>query len=143
MRYLLVLISLVLSACMSMTTGEKFDGLKINKIKTGTSTKENVLSLMGAPLEKHSFPDGTSRWQYQFMAIDVSSTATSFIPIVGAFKGGKSESNTQLLMVSFNKSGMVTSCTYNTFSRKDSGGMMSMGAGASVENEMMKCEDVK
>lgn len=142
-------IGVSLVAGCATTQGNKFDVSQIPKIKTGTSTKENVSSLMGAPYGKNTSPDGTSRWLYQFIATDSHMTAMSFVPIVGAYKGGETESSTQSLTVTFNKSGIVASCMYRTSSGKGSGMMGGMEAGLSStgsgggEVVAMNCEDVK
>jgi outer membrane protein assembly factor BamE (lipoprotein component of BamABCDE complex) len=146
--YFSIVIAIILSGCAT-TVGNKFDDSKINKIKTGKSTKENVSSLMGTPYGRNTSADGTSIWTYQFIAQDSHMTAMSFVPIVGAIKGGETESSMQMLLVTFNKSGIVASCTYRTSSSKGSGMMGEMEAGlghtgfGNGEVVAMNCEDVK
>jgi outer membrane protein assembly factor BamE (lipoprotein component of BamABCDE complex) len=117
----------------------------IYKIKTGASTKEDVLSFLGTPFGKNTRPDGTSMWSYQFIAVSNQSTAMALIPVVGplmdAFEGQHMERTTQNLTVTFNKPGIVTACTYKTSSRKSEGGLGMMGNGG--ETVEMRCEDAK
>lgn len=140
-------IAIILSGCAS-TVGNDFDGSKINKISIGKSTKENVSSLMGSPYGKNSSANGTSIWTYQLIKSDSHLTAMSFVPIVGAIKGGEIESSTRLLVIGFNKSNIVTSCRYRTYSGKGTGiegrmevmvGNTGFGKGEVVERN---CEDV-
>lgn len=134
-------VSLV-AGCASTTTGNKFDESQINKIKTGTSTKENVLSLMGAPSSKNSSSNGTSIWSYQFMEFAGRPTALEFVPIVSLFAGGiTTSSSTQSLTTTFDKSGIVTSCMYRTSSSQNSDSKL--GGGGAEESVEMNCEDVK
>ena len=136
-------VSLV-AGCASTTIGNKFDESQINKIKTGASTKENVLSLMGEPSSKSSSSNGTSIWSYQFTAIAVAARPLEFVPIVSIFAGGTTtSSSTQVLTATFNKSGIVTSCMYRTSSSQGSHDSLGGGGRANDESVEMNCEDVK
>lgn len=146
--YFLIAIAIILSGCAT-TVGVDFDDSKINKIRTGKSTKENVSSLLGSPYGKNSSANGTSIWTYQFIKSDSHLTAMSFVPLLGALKGGEVESSTRTLVVSFNKSDIVASCLYRTYSGSGTGilgrtevmlGNTGFGKGEVVA---MNCEDVR
>lgn len=143
-RFAAVSLSIVLvTGCATVTVGTEFDSSKISKIKTGTSTKTDVLSYVGQPLRKSTSPDGISVWSYSFMTSASKMTAKSFIPIVG-MNARKTERESKDLTVSFNKSEVVDACTYKTFSNKgsDQEGMAS-AFGTHGETISLKCEDVK
>lgn len=131
---------IILTGCAVNTTiGDKFDGSMIHKIKTGISTKEHVLSLMGTPFGKNTSSNGTSMWTYSFTAAKTSH------PLVAVYGFGGSENSTQILTVTFNKSDVVTACTYRTSSAKGSGylGAISTQAGGGGEREERNCENVR
>jgi outer membrane protein assembly factor BamE (lipoprotein component of BamABCDE complex) len=129
--YFSIAIAIMLSGCAA-TMGNKFDGSEIHKIKTGTSTKENVLSLMGTPFRKNTSADGTSTWIYTFYANKVG--------LLAIYGMGTSESNSQTLSVTFNKSDVVTTCKYST--QNSSGSGVTGAMGASGEHNEMNCGDV-
>lgn len=138
--YFSIAVAIILTGCVTNSTiGAKFDDSVIHKIKTGTSTKENVLSLMGAPFGKNTSSNGTSIWTYNFIAAKNSN------PLAAAYGlGGASENSSQTLMVTFNKSGVVTACTYSTSSAKGSGfmGATMTQVGRGGEQAERNCENV-
>lgn len=119
------------------SVGNKFDESKIQNIKTGTSTKEDVLSLVGTPFGKTSSADGQSIWTYQFGTAAVHQNAASFIPVV-QFVASKAtlEKHDQYLTVVFNKTGVVASCMYRISS------YTYVEGARQGESKETKCEDV-
>jgi outer membrane protein assembly factor BamE (lipoprotein component of BamABCDE complex) len=93
------LLPLVSSACMAPPDmGKDFDETKVSEIRIGATTKSQVQSLLGAPVNRLSM-DGRETWTYQRVttsnsgagtyaatqgAMTVASIAGSMIPGVGA-----------------------------------------------------------
>lgn len=129
---------IILSGCaMNATIGTKIDGSKIHKIKTGTSTQEDVLSLMGVPSGKNTTFNETL-WTYKFLDSKMSAGP---LFLIGA---GTKESSDQTLMVTFDKSNVVKGCIYRTGSIKASGGITAVAAAQASggERETKNCADV-
>lgn len=138
---------LVTGCATTHNIGNEFDSGAINKIKTGVSTKSDVLSLMGQPFRKNTSPDGISIWSYLLTTSTSTRTAKNYIPLVGGLYGGKYERESKDLTISFNKSNVVEQCMYKTFSSNketnQEGVVAAASLGAGGETISMKCEDVK
>lgn len=81
---LIVLLAATLAGCMS--TGVKVDPDQAAAFRPGVTTKQEVVSRLGAPTVQSTLPDGTSILVYSFAA--AQARPASFIPIVGMFAGG-------------------------------------------------------
>lgn len=129
-------IFLVAGCATDSSSGRRFDDSKISLIKNGKSTKEDVLSLIGSPYTKGTTTDGTVLWIYWEI-----NTAMGLVPLVG-----KNTTDEKNLEVSFNKSGVVTSCVYRKKSRTTPSGMIGLltagAADAGIDPEV-NCENFK
>jgi outer membrane protein assembly factor BamE (lipoprotein component of BamABCDE complex) len=110
---------ILLAGCVSY--GRKIDEAKVEEIKTGQTTRAQVIQLIGSPDQITS--TGNSFVTFNYMFIHASPTAATYIPIVGAFAGGANTQN-QVVMVSFTN-GVVSSFT-------SSYGGNEMGTGATA-----------
>jgi outer membrane protein assembly factor BamE (lipoprotein component of BamABCDE complex) len=85
----------LLCGCVSM--GRKIDQAKVAEIKTGVTTRAQVIQLIGSP---DQITDANGTVMFMYMYIHSSATASTYIPIVGAFAGGANTQN-EMVMVSF------------------------------------------
>lgn len=107
MRYLLlVLMSLALSACMSM--GTKVDQEKVSQFVKGKTTYSEVIQQLGKPSSSTINDDGSRTIMYMY--VQSQAKASSFIPIVGAFVGGADSESTTVTM-NFDKKSLLVSYT--------------------------------
>ena len=117
-------IAIGLSGCFGMKTGQKFDDRSVKNIRTGKTTKAEVIQMFGQPPTRNSTGGGSETWTYQYTALQSHATAATYIPIVSLFaSGAKSTSTQQTLTVNFKK-GVVSACTYG---KSSSDTAMSMG----------------
>ena len=98
--------SAVISGCASV--GAPINQKAADQIQEGVTTKDQVAILMGQPYQISRLPNGESAYMYIYSK--VSAKASSFIPIVGALVGG-SKVDSQNLIVTFNKDGIVKAVT--------------------------------
>ena len=124
---------LTLSACVSV--GRKLDTAKIDEIKKGETTRQQVLKLLGSP--DQITKDGSGNVTFQYMHVRATPKAESFIPVVGMFAGGANVQN-QLLMVTFGKDEVVTDLI-STYGASESG----VGASAGSKADLKGVEENK
>ena len=96
------IVALALTACAS--SGRKIDQSKVDQIKKGSSTKEQVLALIGTPEKITKDGDGNTTFSYHY--VYASAKGESFIPIVGMFAGGVNTKE-QSVTVKFGPDGEV------------------------------------
>lgn len=140
--YFSLVITVLLSGCyLNSTFGTKVDVSLVPKIKAGVSTKDNVLSLIGAPFSKNTLPDGTSTWSYTFTGSKTAPTvANTLMPGLAMYGMSSSDTNTQNLSITFNKSDVVVTCVYS--SSFSTGNIYTRMAGGG-ERDTKNCVDVR
>jgi hypothetical protein len=141
--HILIAAVIILTGCAS-TSGNKFATTSIHNIKTGVSTKEDVVAVVGPAPVKNSGLDGTSVWTYSYVRAQATPSALSFVPIVGSVVGRNKqrvERDEQRLTVTFNKSNIVSNCVYTTYVSQGTG---TLGyANQEAERIETACENVK
>jgi len=101
-----------LSGCFGFKTGQKFDDSSVKNVRTGKTTRAEVIQMFGQPPTRNSTGGGKETWLYQYADIRSHASAITYVPIVGLFAGGgKSTSNQQTLTVQF-AGDVVSGCTY-------------------------------
>ena len=106
MRTLIFAALVGLAACVPGTTYEKgqrdiFDKSRIDQIQRGSTTKDNILVLFGQPEGKSIGENGDEAWNYSYVSRQARSP---FLP-------SPPEIHSVVLIVSFDKRGIVTSYT--------------------------------
>lgn len=96
------------SGCTSVTVGEKFNTEQMANFKAGVTTKEDVLQVMGAPLDKTTNTDGTETWLY--VSSETSSQITPATFLIPFYAGAKSKSKTTMYRFNF-KNGVLHDTT--------------------------------
>ena len=105
-------VAVCLSGCFGYKAGNKFDDSFVKNIRTGKSTRADVVQMFGQPPTRNSTGGGNETWTYSYSEMKSHATAATYIPIVNIFAGGaKSTTNTQTLTVKFSGD-MVSSCVY-------------------------------
>ena len=92
---LILIAASLLTGCVSY--GRKIDQAKVSEIKTGVTTRAQVIQLIGSP---DQITDANGTVMFMYMYVHSSATASTYIPIVGAFAGGANTQN-EMVMVSF------------------------------------------
>lgn len=91
--------------CGCASVGHKLDQSKVDQIKKGETTREQVIQLIGSP--NQITRDSAGRMTFQYMYVRSTAKASTFIPVVGIFAGGANIQN-QITMVTFNSSNIVS-----------------------------------
>jgi outer membrane protein assembly factor BamE (lipoprotein component of BamABCDE complex) len=104
MKTKLMGIILGLALCGCATSGRKLDQSKVDAIKKGETTRDQVIKLIGSPDQVAKSSSGDTVFTYSFMRATVK--GSTFIPIVGAFAGGVDTQN-QMVMITFGPDGVV------------------------------------
>lgn len=120
-----------LTGCFGFRSGQKFDDHSVKNIRSGKTTKSEVLQMFGQPPTRNSSGGGKETWMYSYHDTRSRVTAATYIPIVGMFVGGaKVNTNRQTLTIEFSES-IVSNCQYNKSS--SDGKATSAGLGMSVD----------
>ncbi|TAN71593.1 MAG: hypothetical protein EPN17_00885 [Methylobacter sp.] len=98
----------LLSGCMSM--GTKVDPAQVGQFKKGVTTEADIVSVLGAPNQRSTQPDGSSSIAY--MSMSGRPDAAMFIPYIGPFIG-KVENQTTAVNFVFDQSGHLTATSTN------------------------------
>jgi outer membrane protein assembly factor BamE (lipoprotein component of BamABCDE complex) len=85
-RWLILIVVLVVAGCASWGNEQIRDQSVISQIQPGTTTKEEIRTLIGEPTEITFSDNGDETWKYVLSKTQMR--ASSFIPIVGLFTGG-------------------------------------------------------
>ena len=95
-----IILPIILAAllCGCVSYGRKIDQAKVEQIRTGETTRAQVLQLIGSPDQITSTGTGVLLFQYAF--VRATPKASTFIPVVGAFAGGANVQN-EMVMVTF------------------------------------------
>jgi outer membrane protein assembly factor BamE (lipoprotein component of BamABCDE complex) len=97
-----VLLLALLVGCASV--GHKIDPLKVDQIKKGESTAEEVRALIGSPDQMTRNASGQTIWEYHYAHSSVK--GQTYIPYYGMFAGG-ARVQTQLVKITFGPDGKV------------------------------------
>ena len=97
--------------CGCVSVGHQLDQAKVDQIKKGVTTREQVLALVGQPDQITKDGDGIVTFQYMY--VHSSATAATYIPIAGAFVGG-ANTKTQTLSLTFGTNDVVSSLMNST-----------------------------
>ena len=101
--YIYTVCALLVCGCASI--GHKLDESKVEQIKKGITTRDQVLQLVGSP--DQITRDGNGNVTFQYIYSRATTKASTFIPVVGAFAGG-ANIQTQMLMVTFGTNNVVS-----------------------------------
>ena len=95
-----------LSLCSCVNSGTMVSDDQMKNIKIGVSTERDVVAALGTPtnISRHS----NGKRSISYMGIKGGMSATSYIPIVGAF-AGRTESKTCITTFEIAKNGKVLS----------------------------------
>lgn len=103
MKLLTLVLALMLTGCASV--GRKIDTAKLDQIKKGQSTKEDVVKLLGTPNSLTSDSEGNTTMAYIYSRATIK--GQTLIPIAGAFIGG-ANAQCQIVMVMIGPDGKVS-----------------------------------
>jgi len=98
MKKLIIVIGMAVFICGCASVGRKLDESKVDQIKQGTTTRDQVIQLVGSP--DQITRDGSGNITFQYIYSHATAKGSSFIPIYGAFAGGANVQN-QFLSVTF------------------------------------------
>ena len=115
-----IVICLGLAGCFS--TGVKVDQSKLSSLRTGETTYDQAVALLGKPTNTVMRSDGSRMATYMY--IHAQPNAVNFVPVVGAFAGGATSESTTL-MVNFGPDGKMTTYTSSQGSNQVGTGLMS------------------
>lgn len=140
-------VAVCLSGCFGMKTGQKFDDSSVKNIRTGKTTKAEVIQKFGQPPTRNSTGGGKETWSYQYQEIKSHATAASYVPVVNIFAGGgKSKMESQTLIVNF-EGDIVSACTYGKSSSGSTvnTGLVGMGSTSGGNNNSVTtpCEEAQ
>lgn len=93
---------ILLAGCAS--SGVKVTDSQARQFKTGVSTRNQVISILGQPTSSTRSSDGTITLQYVYA--ESTTRASSFIPFVGLFTGG-ADVKSNIASFKFNKDGIL------------------------------------
>lgn len=105
---ILILIVSLFLGCAS--TGIKIDSNKVGQIKSGVTTRAQVVALLGNPSTTVLTGDGKVLMNYIYS--EARTKASSFIPVVGLISGG-ANMDTQILSIIINDKGLVEKYEFN------------------------------
>ncbi|MBI1840337.1 MAG: outer membrane protein assembly factor BamE [Verrucomicrobia bacterium] len=108
MKKIICVTAAVLTLCGCASVGRKIDQSKVDQIKQGVTTREEVRKLIGSPDQLIKTSDGVEMWIYSYFL--VTTKGSTFIPIIGAFAGG-ANTTSQSLSISFGADGIVSRYT--------------------------------
>jgi len=103
MKYILfVLTSLLLIGCA--TVGTPIKNEQLIKLEEGKTTQEEVIRVMGEPVDKTIIETGEEKWTYVYMR--TKPTWSTFVPYVNMVESG-ANTNTQKLEILFDTQKIV------------------------------------
>ena len=119
MKYLLcsliLAFALVVSGCATKEVqgNKNLEGVTVteiqNKIKPNITTKQDIENWLGTPTGIGQDKDGNEEWTYKMSSSSSKSNGAQFIPVVGAFmRSNESSGSSRMLVISYNKTGIVT-----------------------------------
>jgi len=129
---------LSISACTT-TGGREFETADVTKIQEGVTTTAEVERLLGVPIRKDSWVDGTEQWTYHWTATKHTPTMMSLV----SADLNRAQRQDKQVEVKF-KGGVVTECVYATFSNEDAPGQTFTSAlYMEGQTHRMRCQDAR
>jgi hypothetical protein len=104
--FILLLLSTILTGCMSM--GTQVSDTQMSTLQKGVTTEAEVTTRLGKPNGIVKSSAGNTSYIYTFSKS--SPDAASFIPVVGIF-AGKTTSTTTTVTLNFNQAGILQDYT--------------------------------
>ena len=100
--------ALLFTGCISSSFGTKMSQGQVDQIKKGVSTKADVETILGQPVNTSMIGDGRRVMTYSYFAQSARAKGQSFIPYLGPFIGGATgEREQQTLQIYLDKNGVV------------------------------------
>lgn len=99
-----------LTACGSMSVGQKIESSAVSKIVKGTTTRDELISLFGQPYQSVVLPDGGRTLYFIYYRASVGSGFKPFGQILSG-KNASAAANPNLTVV-LDKAGIVTDFEY-------------------------------
>jgi outer membrane protein assembly factor BamE (lipoprotein component of BamABCDE complex) len=121
---------IMLSVCLCLlsggcaTMGKRIDQDKVQQIKEGVTSEEEVIQLLGKPYMKTLSSDGKIIMMYQYTK--VKNRIENFIPVVGLLAGGM-DMRQQMLTILIDKNGKVEKYTFNDAESDINSGLLNTG----------------
>jgi outer membrane protein assembly factor BamE (lipoprotein component of BamABCDE complex) len=100
--FVIVTVAFLAGGCFSM--GRKVDLNRVDEIKVGKTTRQQVISMLGTPSTVMRQSGGDSTLMYSYCKTQMS--AVNFIPIVGLFCGS-ADTQTQTVTIRVGPDGIV------------------------------------
>ena len=107
-QLVIVVLSLFIIGCASV--GTKLDQNKVQLIKEGITTKNEVIELLGNPYMITLSSDKKEILMYQYA--NAKTRPSTFVPVVGLFNGGV-DMDQQMLQVLIDEKGIVEKYTFS------------------------------
>jgi outer membrane protein assembly factor BamE (lipoprotein component of BamABCDE complex) len=112
-KAILLAAALSFSACIhTIEYGRQFDASKVPSLEKGRTSKQEVLTMFGAPESSSLNGDGILTLNYAYIKTTGRIKLASFIPLVGPVVGGTASSNAQKTLTVSLKDGVVTNFVY-------------------------------
>lgn len=123
-----ILVVISLTSCASV--GRRINQDNLNQIEQGTTTRDDVIRLLGSPDQITRDTLGNVTFTYTYMRFQ--SRPESFIPIIGGFIGGMDTQN-QTAVITTDKDGIVQSIA-SSYGSTGTGTGLSTGRRASLQD---------
>jgi outer membrane protein assembly factor BamE (lipoprotein component of BamABCDE complex) len=128
MKKTFIIIGMAVVICGCASVGRKLDESKVDQIKQGVTTRDQVIQLVGSPDQLTR--DGAGNITFQYIYAHAQAKGSSFIPIYGAFAGGANVQN-QFLTVTFTNN--VVSSLVSTYGANEVNTGVNSGAKPAVD----------
>ena len=144
LSFVFVSVLSLLTACAA-EGGREFSASSANEIHTGTSSKADVVSLLGNPLQRNISPNGDETWTYQHVHGEDSNPAQTFVlsaipgfgPMI-ALNNAQTQSNMDTVTISFHGDSVVA-CRTQSLSQS---GRLTDATGGSTTIRETSCGDI-
>lgn len=137
---LAVIVSLSVTGCANFSTGHKLDEKNVGKIRNHTTTKSEILGLLGEPQSK-STGGGKETWTYIFVESKMHMNPLTYIPVLGPFiyifTNTKSTDQHQALSLEFSNN-VVVKCDLTTSTGQSTSNFIG-GSNGTSENAQVVC----
>lgn len=110
MKKIILLLFLVILINGCATVGKNIDQNKVNQIKEGVTTEQEIIAILGVPYMKTLSSDGKTIMLYQYTK--VKNRTSNFIPVANMFVSGM-DMRQQMLTILIGKDGKVEKYTLN------------------------------
>jgi outer membrane protein assembly factor BamE (lipoprotein component of BamABCDE complex) len=121
MKNIFILLLAIVSMAGCATSGRAIDQNRVEQIKEGVTTEQEVIQLLGTPYMKTLDSNGKVIMLYQYTK--VKNRASNFIPVVGLFNT-KMDMQQKMLTVLVGKDGKVEKYTFNDSNSEIKAGLL-------------------